>query len=142
MRSKRTFLELSSIESYEDRVAYCQCGRRVGVPTFGNNRYLNQYLYSNCPEWFAARDAVIIRDNGCDLGHPDYPIPEGEKILVHHLNPLTLDQVLDRDPCVFDLNNLVCCRKATHDFIHYSNSDPHDRIPIERAPNDTAPWRK
>lgn len=139
--SKRTYAELSTFGSYEERFKYCQCKGTIGVPTFGGSRYLNQAVYANCPEWFEVRDLVIIRDNGCDLGDPDRPIPEGDPIIVHHLNPLTVEQVLNRDPDIFDPNNLVCCTKKTHNLLHYGELPP-SRDPVERKPNDTCPWRK
>ena len=94
-----------------------------------------------CPlnRWQDIRQRVILRDNGCDLGIDDRPI--NTKVIIHHLNPITIDQVVNFDPAIFDLNNLVCCSHATHNAIHYGDASLLATGPIERTPNDTCPWR-
>lgn len=91
------------------------------------------------PQWQEIRRRVIIRDDGCDLGMPDRPI--NDKILIHHLNPITIEQVTNFDPAIFDLNNLICVSKSTHNAIHYGdNSKLAPTNPIERKPGDTRLW--
>ena len=91
------------------------------------------------PQWKEIRQRVIIRDNGCDLGIPNRPI--NDKILIHHLNPITIEQVINYDPAVFDLNNLICASDNTHHAIHYSDgSILTPTNPIERKPGDTRLW--
>ena len=113
--------------------------KRVGEETFGCNRYLNQIFYKSS-DWLRVRDFVIVRDNGCDLGMMDRPIVG--PIMVHHINPITKEDLLDRSPKLFDPNNLICCSKLTHDQIHYGDGSMliQDQ-PLERYENDTIPWR-
>jgi hypothetical protein len=112
----------------------------VGVDTFGYDRYINQILY-NSEEWKIIRRKVIIRDGGCDLGIKGYDIYD--EILVHHIVPITLSDIENGNPIVFDLNNLICTTRYTHNLIHYGKADSLRRlIPMERSPNDTCPWKK
>ena len=113
--------------------------KRVGEETFGCNRYLNQIFYKSS-DWLRVRDFVIVRDNGCDLGMMDRPIVG--PIMVHHINPITKEDLLNRSPKLFDPNNLICCSKLTHDQIHYGDGSMliQDQ-PLERYENDTIPWR-
>lgn len=135
--SKR-YSELITLPTFEERLNYLKLNGVVGDPTFGGHRYLNQALYQ-CYEWKAARREAIIRDNGCDLAVPGYLI--GGPIYIHHINPITIDDVTERRPCVFDLDNLVCVSFKTHNAIHYRGNDPTDQLPKERTKNDTCPWR-
>lgn len=142
----KTYTDLLNLSKYEDRVRYLQTHSKIGVDTFGPNRYLNQVLY-NCDEWKLARNQAIIRDtfgdNYCyDLAHSDHPIPEGCRIYVHHINPITVEDVIQCNPIVFDLENLVCCLFETHQIIHYSSSIYTEPTMAVRQPNDTSPWRK
>lgn len=137
--TNRSYHELSKLKTFEERYAYLRLNGKVGEETFGFDRYLNQSLYKD-PEWLEARDIVILRDNGCDLGMPDREI-QG-RILVHHLNPITKDQILRRDPIIFDPENLICTAKNTHDAIHYGDESILIKTPIDRKPNDTCPWKK
>lgn len=134
----KTYLELSRIESFLERFRYLKIDGYIGEETFGSKRYLNQILYSS-KEWHDTRRKVILRDEACDLGHPDYQIPGS--VYVHHLNPITVDDILDRRPCVFDLNNLVCVSFKTHNAIHFGDERSLPDIPIVRLPNDTCPWK-
>lgn len=136
----KTYSKLILLPTFEERFAYLQLSGDVGVATFGGERMLNQIFY-NTPEWKSIRREVIIRDEGCDLAFPDRPIQS--KILIHHLNPLSKEDILERRPCLFDLENLVCVSYSTHQAIHYGDS----RLivptkPNERKPNDQCPWRK
>lgn len=134
----KTYQEMMMIPTFEGRYEYLKLNGRVGSDTFGFDRYLNQVLYQS-PEWRRTRDRIILRDNGCDLGHPDHPI--GGRIIIHHLNPLTPEDLENRSSIIFDENNMVCVSHNTHNAIHYGDADllPKDYIP--RQPNDTCPWK-
>lgn len=134
----RTYSELVSLPSYLDRYKYLKIGSKVGVATFGFNRYLNQSFYQSSA-WKRVRDQAIIRDNGCDLAHEDYPI--AGRIYIHHLNPIQIDDLEDFNPDVLDLNNLVCVSFDTHQAIHYGDESLLPKDPVERFENDQIPWR-
>lgn len=134
----RTYSELVSLPSYLDRYKYLNIGSKVGVATFGFNRYLNQSFYQSSA-WKRVRDQVIIRDDGCDLAHADYPI--AGRIYIHHLNPIRIDDLEDFNPDVLDPNNLVCVSFDTHQAIHYGDESLLPKDPIERFENDQIPWR-
>ena len=136
--SYKTYDELILLPTFEERFKYLQLNGRASEETFGGHRLLNQMLYRS-PQWQETRQRVIIRDNGCDLGIDDRPI--NDKILIHHLNPITIEQVTNFDPAIFDMNNLICTTKATHEAIHYGNgSKLVPTKPIERKPGDTRLW--
>lgn len=135
----RTYSELIEIPTFIERYRYLRLGGKVGKDTFGFDRYLNQILYKNS-RWLYARDKVIIRDNGCDLGIPDREIHS--RIFVHHINPITKEDIINRDPKLFDMENLICTAKNTHDAIHYGDEGLLILEPIERSQNDTCPWRR
>ena len=137
--SIKTYSELITIPTFIERYRYLRLGGRVGEETFGFDRYLNQIFYKDS-KWLATRDRVIVRDNGCDLAIPDREIKS--RILVHHINPITKEDILRRDPKLFDLENLICTIKSTHDAIHYGNESLLLVEPIERHMNDTCPWRR
>lgn len=137
---ERSYSELKDILGYEDRFRYLRLDGSVGHDIFGYDRYLNQTLYKS-PEWRRVRGLVLTRDNGCDLAHEDYPIPNGYRILIHHINPITVNDILDRNPKVFDLNNLIVVTHRTHEAIHYGDESLLPQQPIVRLPNDTCPWR-
>lgn len=134
----RTYTELSKLNSFLERYEYLRLGGKVGEETFGFDRYLNQIFYKD-PEWLEARDNVIIRDGGCDLGMSDREIKG--KILVHHMNPVTKEQILRRDPVLFNPEYLICTIKSTHDAIHYGDETLLMLDPIVRTKNDTCPWK-
>lgn len=127
------------LPTLEERFEYLKLKGHVGAETFGYDRYLNQILYHD-PEWKRIRREVIIRDNGCDLAVKDHEI-QG-RILVHHINPITIDDVKLRRYCVFDLDNLICTSHDTHNAIHYGDSNLLPKNPVERRPNDTCPWKR
>ena len=124
--------------TFEERFLYLQLDGSVGKETFGFNRYLNQTLYRS-DEWRSIRDQIIIRDNGCDLGMYGYEI-QG-RILIHHLNPITKEDIINRSSVIFDPNNLVCVSHITHNAIHYGNEGLLPKVPKERTKNDTCPWK-
>lgn len=134
----KTYDKLCKFSTFLDRIRYLKLSGYVGAETFGYERRLNQVLYRS-KEWKDIRRRVIIRDNGCDLGIDGREIED--KIIVHHINPITLEDVYNRDPKIFDLNNLICCSNSTHQAIHYANEDLLVTELTERRPNDTCPWR-
>ena len=134
-----TYSELIVIPSFEDRFKYCQLNGQVGIDTFGFDRYLNQSLYRSS-KWKTFRNQIIIRDNGCDLAHPDYPI--NKRVLIHHLNPITEQDVLNESFVLFDSENVICVSHNTHNAIHYGTENLLPKGEIERKPNDQCPWRQ
>lgn len=139
MRINRTYSELVKLNTFEDRFNYLKLDGKVGKDTFGYDRVLNQLLYSS-PKWKRARDKVIIRDNGCDLGIEGRDI--FGKVMVHHMNPITVDDILNEESCVFDPEYLICVSHLTHNAIHYSDDNILVKDPIVRHKNDTCPWKK
>lgn len=136
----RTYSELITIPTFRERFEYLKLDGAVGYETFGYDRYLNQILY-NSYEWkYDTRRKIILRDNGCDLGCDGFEI--FGKILVHHINPITVDDVLNRRPIVFDPENLISTTHNTHNAIHYGDVDLLTIGPIERTKNDTCPWKR
>ena len=138
--STKSYRELIKIPTFEERFEYLKIGACVGESTFGSKRYLNQILYKT-DEWLSVRDKIIVRDKGCDLGIRDREIIGG-RILVHHINPITIEDILNRDPKAFDPNNLITIAHMTHEAVHYGNEDLLIKDPIERRPNDTCLWRR
>ena len=136
--SIRTYSELITIPTFEERYEYLRLGGRVGEETFGFDRYLNQVFYKS-REWREVRDHVIFRDNGCDLGIEDREIHS--RILIHHMNPITAEDILNRSKYLIDPEYLICTMKNTHDAIHFGDSGLLITAPIERTKNDTCPWR-
>lgn len=134
----RTYSELSRLHTIEDRYKYLRLGGQVGETSFGFDRFLNQAFYKS-REWLSARDKVLVRDNGYDLGIREYPI--GGMIFVHHMNPITVNDIEDGNPEIFDPRYLVCCSKLTHDAIHFGDASLLPKPPIERQQWDTCPWR-
>lgn len=137
--SIRTYSELITIPTFEERYQYLRLNGRVGEDTFGFDRWLNQKFYKD-PEWLRIRDEVIIRDNGCDLAIPGREIYS--RILIHHMNPITKDDILQRSKYLLDPEYLICTIKNTHDAIHYGDENLLVKGPVERKPNDTCPWRR
>lgn len=138
MTNTKRYSELINIPTYEERFKYLQLKGAVGNDTFGYDRYLNQILY-NSPEWKRLRNQIIIRDNGRDLGCEGYEIYG--RILIHHMNPITVEDIVSRDPIVFDPENLICVSHNTHNAIHYGDENLLIMAPVERTKNDTCPWR-
>lgn len=137
--SIKTYSELITIPTFEGRYNYLRLGGQVGEETFGFDRWLNQRFYKD-PEWLAARDYVIVRDNGCDLAIPDREIRT--RILVHHMNPITKEDILRRSKILLDPEYLICTIKNTHDAIHYGDESLLITAPIERSQHDTCPWKR
>jgi hypothetical protein len=137
--SIKRYSELIQIPSYIERYRYLRLGGKAGEITFGNERYLNQILYKS-PEWKSFRRGIIIRDYGCDMALEGYSIVG--RIIIHHLNPITVEDIYERNECVFDEENVICVSSRTHNAIHYGDEEllMIDEI-VERRPNDTIPWR-
>ena len=135
----KSYSELITLPTFEERFEYLRLNGTVGSETFGHDRYLNQTLYRS-PEWKRFRHKIIIRDNGCDLACEGYEIYE--KVLIHHINPITIKDILERNSMVFDPENAVCTVLNTHNAIHYGDENLLITAPIERSRNDTCPWRK
>ena len=134
----KTYSELITIPTFLERYRYLKLGGSIGEETFGFDRYLNQTLYRS-PEWKRFRRDMIIRDNGMDLAADDYEIVG--KILVHHINPLTVQDVIRRDPKIFDPENVICTSINTHNAIHYGDESLLMVEPVVRTKYDTCPWR-
>ena len=134
----RTYNELMLVPTFEERFEYLKLSGRVGEETFGFDRWLNQKFYRSA-EWKHLRDQVIIRDNGCDLGVEGREIYG--KILIHHMNPITKKDILDRTDLLLNPMYLISVTKQTHDAIHYSDDSILMKDPIVRSRNDTCPWR-
>lgn len=138
-KSIKTYSELVKLNSFEERYKYLKLEGKVGEDTFGFDRYLNQIFYKT-DEWKSVRDYVISRDNGCDLGISDREIKFG-KILVHHMNPITKEDILNRSDMLLNPEYLITTTKNTHDAIHYGSDDLLYQDPVERYENDTCPWK-
>lgn len=136
----RTYAELSKLKTFEERYEYLKLDGVVGEETFGFDRYLNQQFYKYDPDWKKIRDEVIFRDNGCDLGIEGREI--NGLILVHHMNPITKDDILNRSEYLLNQNYLITTIKSTHDAIHYGSEDLLMKDPVVRSKNDTCLWRK
>lgn len=134
----RTYSELITLPTFEERFEYLRLGGKVGAETFGFDRYLNQIFYKS-DKWLSVRDKVIIRDNGCDLGIEGREIYD--RILVHHMNPITMDDIVNHSSWILDPEYLITTVKNTHDAIHYSDENLLIKDPIERKKNDMCPWR-
>lgn len=135
----RTYSELIALPTFEDRYRYLRLDGRVGQETFGFDRWLNQRFYKD-PEWLRIRDEIIIRDNGCDLGIEGREIHG--RILIHHMNPITTEDIVKRSRYLLDPEYLICTVKRTHDAIHYGDESLLVLGPIERTKNDTCPWKR
>lgn len=134
----KTYSELSQLDTFDERFHYLIANGHVGDITFGGSRFLNQDFYRSA-EWKRSRSLVIVRDSGCDLGIIDRPIRG--KIIIHHLVPITKEDLLSRTKFLLDPEYLICVSHQTHNAIHYGSEEsvPKDYVP--RSPNDTCPWR-
>ena len=136
---KRSYKELSRLKTFRERYEYLRLRGSVGADTFGFDRYLNKALYSSS-EWKRFRRAVILRDNGCDLGDPDHEIV-ADRIIIHHINPLTVEDLENRADALFDMDNVICTSYLTHQAIHYGDDSLLPKDYTERTPNDHIPWK-
>lgn len=136
----RTYTELSKLKTFEERFEYLRLNGRVGKETFGFDRIFNQQFYKS-DEWLAVRDFVIVRDNGCDLGVEGYDI-NGQRILIHHMNPISLEDIEKRTEILMNPEYLITTIHNTHQAIHYGDENLLIKLPRERTKNDTCPWKR
>lgn len=137
MRIFRSYSELKRLRTFDERYEYLKLLGSVGQETFGSYRYLNQDLYQSA-EWKTVRRKVILRDGGWDLGVYDHDI--AGKIIVHHMNPITIDDIEHGDPDIFDPEFLICVSEETHRAIHYGDKSLLPRQVISRHAGDTKLW--
>lgn len=135
----KTYTELIALSTFKDRFDYLKLNGKIGEETFGFDRYLNQQFYHS-QEWKKIRNQIIIRDNACDIAHPDFPI--AGRIYIHHLNPITSEDIINHTRYLVDPEFLVCVSYDTHYSITYGDEGLLPSGPVERKPNDTCPWRK
>ena len=141
MTSIKRYSELIRLPTAEERFNYLKLSGSVGASTFGFDRYLNQQFYRS-KEWRKFRSDMILRDNGCDMALPGREIPNGAKLILHHINPLTLEEVEEQGEALFDPENVVCVSDRTHNAIHFGDISLLVMEPIVRRPYDTCPWRQ
>ena len=137
--TRKCYTELNKLTTFNERFNYLKLDGIVGEETFGYDRILNQLLYKS-KKWRKVRDEVLIRDNGGDLGLENYPI--NGRAIIHHMNPITVEDVLNDKPEIFDPEYLITVSNSTHNAIHFSNENNLQKDPIERTQNDTCLWRK
>ena len=137
--SIKTYSELITLPTFKERFRYLQLKGSVGRDTFGFDRYLNQIFYRS-QRWKSVRDHVILRDNGCDLAMEGHEI-QG-RVYIHHMNPITLDDIVNESEFLLDPEYLICTIHNTHNAIHYGDEGLLIRDPIVRSRNDTCPWRR
>lgn len=137
MAKIRSYQELRRLHTFDDRFEYLRIGGWVGWATFGFDRDVNQKFYRS-KEWYDVRQRVILRDNGCDLGVPGYEIHTG--LLVHHINPMTVDNIVHGDEWILDPNFLITTTQKTHNAIHFGKPSPYPKVVTTRSPGDTRLW--
>lgn len=140
MKMIKTYSELSTLKTFEERFEYLRLNGQVGKDTFGFDRIFNQRFYKST-EWRRIRDIVIIRDNGCDLGVIGHEI-RGQRILIHHMNPFSLEDLERRADILLNPEYLITTIHSTHNAIHYGDANLILKTPIERSANDTCPWKR
>lgn len=136
----RSYTELSSLRTFEERYNYLRLNGQVGADTFGFDRIFNQKFYRSL-EWKTVRNHVIIRDNGCDLGIPGHEI-QGQRLIIHHMNPISLEDIERGSDFLLDPEYLITTIHPTHNAIHYGDERLLLKAPIERSRNDTCPWKR
>lgn len=147
--TKKSYKELIKLNTYVERLNYLEQNSLVGEDTFGSDRYINQEFYSS-DRWRNTRRKIILRDKGLDLGLEGYDIQpalstkskHNEKIIVHHINPITEEMIINDDPLLYDENNLICVSHRSHNIIHYGHAEKNIDSFTERSQNDTCPWKK
>jgi hypothetical protein len=133
----RSYSELRRFNTFNERFEYLKLNSHLGETTFGFDRRINQDFYASY-EWKRARDAVILRDNGCDLGIEGYEI--NTEILIHHVNQMTIDDIVHGEEWIIDPEYLITTTKMTHNAIHYGQQNPYPPTVLSRNPNDTKLW--
>lgn len=134
----RTYSELLQHSTFEDRFEYLRVRAGVGDPTFGGERWLNQDFYRSY-EWKEIRELVITRDLGCDLADRDHEI--FDRLIVHHMNPMTIEDVVDGNPDILNPEYLITTSHNTHNAIHFGDASLLPQPLVVRSPGDTTPWR-
>ena len=134
----KCYSDLRQIDTFKERYYYLKLHGIVGEETFGFDRYVNQMLYKSS-KWRKTRSKIIIRDNACDLGIDGYELPN--YIVVHHINPITLEDIEEERDIIFDPENLICCSTRTHKAIHYGDETLLPKEPVIRTPGDTCLWK-
>ena len=139
VKISKTYSELIQLPTFKERFEYLKLNGMVGEETFGFDRYLNQAFY-NSLEWKRFRRDIIVRDNGCDLGIDDREI--GGMIIIHHLNPISMDDIIKKNvEVLLNPENVICVSTLTHQAIHYGDESLLNTTPIDRRKNDTCPWK-
>jgi hypothetical protein len=133
----RSYTELSRLTTFEERYDYLRVHSSIGIPTFGFDRWLNQKFYTS-REWRHVRDQVIVRDGGCDLGLTDYPL--FNRIAIHHMNPITVQELEEGDAAILDPEYLISVSLTTHNAIHFGEECPNRNVVVVRSPGDTKLW--
>ena len=139
MMMNKTYSELISYNTFEDRLHYLKLNSKVGFDTFGFDRYMNQMFYRS-KEWKDIRNYVIARDKACDMALEGFEI--FDKIIIHHMNPIGPKDIIHSNDILLDPEQLVCVSHLTHNAIHYGTDELRVKQVVERRPNDTIPWRK
>lgn len=132
----KKYSEVIQLNTFRERYDYLRFHSSIGEQTFGSDRHINQILYKS-RTWRRTRERIIIRDSGLDLAMDGYVI--FDNIIVHHINPVTVDDILNGEPNVYDPQNLICVSFETHNAIHFGNDLREVKI-ITRTKNDTCPW--
>ena len=140
----RTYSELIALPTFEERFEYLKLGGQVADMTFGAARYLNQEFYRS-RLWRQMRDQIMVRDavdgdHVCDLAHPEHPI--NGRIIVHHMNPLTIEDFRYQTDKLLNPEFLICVSHITHEAVSYGDANPLPKGLVERRPNDTCPWKQ
>ena len=135
--ANKSYREMLQYKTFDERFNYLKLSGKVGETIFGFNRFVNQNFYAS-KKWRSVRSQVIIRDNGCDLGCDDRLI--GSRIQIHHINPVTMEMLENEDPCLFDLDNLICTDYITHRAIHFGDANLLQQDYVPRRPGDTKLW--
>lgn len=135
----KSYEELLQLKTYDERLEYLQMFGSIGEDTFGFDRYLNQKFYRSS-EWKRLRKQIFLRDNGCDLALEGYDILDPGSVIIHHINPLSVDDLNKHTDLLLNPNNLITVSRWTHNLIHFGNSE---KIPVAltRSPRDTCPWK-
>lgn len=134
---KRSYSGLEKLKTLEERFEYLKLGGSVGQETFGYDRYMNQQFYKSY-KWKNARNYVIERDGGFDLGIDGFDIRD--MIVIHHINPITAEDIANDSPELYNMENLICVSSRTHKAIHYGDAELLPKPPIKRTKGDTTPW--
>lgn len=136
----RSYEALIRIPTFRERFEYLKLSSKIGEETFGYERYLNQVFYTS-KEWRRFRNDVIVRDMGLDLGVDGYDIPDGDRIEIHHINPITPEDIEKRSSLLMDMDNVICTSSRTHKAIHYGDASLLPQDLVVRRPNDMCPWK-